>query len=507
MTGDRQARAAGEMAPARDAARDRRALIVAAAATALVAALFLAQFPWAVGPPSWRWPYVPSPLWPRALGTTFLFALLVVAAAAWCRERTARPRADAPLLAVVVFLAIALELSFLGLSPLGPVTLPLIHVVPWVTGYFWTARSVESLPEMLASFHEIVAGLPHHARTHPPGLVAVNHIVLTFFRGSEGATEGALGVARVFGIAPSDLPGATPAELASLFVVGIAVVVCSRLAIVPAFYLARRVNGVDSARAAAILLAVVPSHLLFAGEFDAAFPLLLLPALALAGDGRGPRALLVAGALCGVLCLFTFVASFFLLLVGIVDFALLRFGDRGPVGARPPLRAHAIRAALLGAGFAAVLALFQLATGCSIPRVFLAAYEIQHTVLIPEQQRRWLTWVFWNLPDFFIFLGPALAVLFAREVAAAVRALRSRGVASAFTLAVMVFIVVLDLSGLIPAETSRVWLFLVAPVVIAATRGGVPGGARGLVALLALQFAFALVAKGTLLMIDVKLPE
>ncbi len=485
---------------------DRRTLIAAAAATAAIAILLLIRFPWIVGPPSWRWPYAATSLWPRALGTTFLFALLAAAAAIWTRRREAHPRGDAAMLAVVVLIAIALELSFLGLSPLGPVTLPLIHVVPWVTGYFWTARSVASLPEMLTSFHEIVAGLPHHARTHPPGLVAINHQILAFFRGSEGATDGVLSAARVFGISASDLPGATPAELASLIIAGLAVVVASRLALVPAFLLARHVSGAPAARAAVLLLAVIPSHLLFAGEFDAAYPVLLLAALALVGRGRSMRSLFIAGALCGVLCLLTFVASFCLLLVAIVDIAMTRVAMSDAPASKPTPGRHVARLLVIGAGFAAVLALFQLATGCSIPRVFLAAYAIQHEVLIPEQQRQWLTWVFWNLPDFFIFLGPALAVLFAREVVGVVRDLRARRVAAAFTLAVLVFLIVLDLSGLIPAETSRVWLFLVAPVVIAATRDGVPGGTRGLLAILALQFAFALLAKGTLLMIDVKLP-
>ncbi|MFN0152315.1 MAG: hypothetical protein ACKVU1_16545 [bacterium] len=490
-----------------DGARgDRRVLIAAAAATVAIAILLLVRFPWIVGPPSWRWPYVATSLWPRALGTTLLFALLAGAAATWTRRRDSRPRGDAAMLALVVLIAIALELSFLGLSPLGPVTLPLIHVVPWVTGYFWTARSVTSLPEMLTSFHEIVAGLPHHARTHPPGLVAVNHQILEFFRGSAGATDGVLGVARAFGISEGDLPGAAPAELASLIIVGLAVVICSRLALIPAFFFARRLSGAPAARAAVLLLAVIPSHLLFAGEFDAAYPLLILAAFLLVGRGRGLRSLVAAGALCGVLCLFTFVASFFLLLVGIVDITITRFARADDAGTRPPPRWRLRRLLALGAGFASVLALFQLATGCSIPRVFLAAYKIQHEVLIPEQRREWLTWVFWNLPDFFIFLGPAVAVLFAREVFAAVRDLRARRIEAPFTLAVLAFLAVLDLSGLIPAETSRVWLFLVAPVVIAATRGGVPGGTRGLIAILALQFAFSLVAKGSLLMIDVKLP-
>jgi hypothetical protein len=51
-----------------------------------------------------------------------------------------------------------------------------------------------------------------------------------------------------------------------------------------------------------------------------------------------------------------------------------------------------------------------------------------------------------------------------------------------------------------------VWLFLVAPVVIAAVRGGIPAGGAGMLAILALQCAFALIAKSALLMIDVKLP-
>jgi len=490
-------------------ARIPRALAIAGGATAIACALLLLRFPWIVGPPSWRWPYETNPIWPRAISAAILFALLAFVAQAWLRDQSrtdqpgARPLREWRFLALVVLIGIALEISFLGLSPMGALTLPLIHVVPWVTGYFWAARSVTSLSGLLATYPEVMlaqhGNLPGHVVTHPPGLLSINYLLLSFFRGSEPATEAVLVVGRALGVSRDAIAGATPQELATLVTMGLFVVVASCAAVVPAYWLARRIGGVTAARTAALLLAVIPSRLLFAGEFDAAFPLLILAALLLVGEGRGRLSLVAAGALCGLLCLLTFVASFFLLLVGIVDVLLL---------SRRTARGVAARLLLLGAGFAAPLGIFQIATGCSIPSVFLAAFTIQKEVLIPEQERTWLTWVFWNLADFFVFIGPAVAVLFAREVAS-VPSVAARGTPSMharFTIAVIVFALLLDLSGLIPAETSRVWLFLVAPVVIAAIRGGIPGGGAGIVAILALQFAFALVAKATLLMIDVKLP-
>jgi hypothetical protein len=520
-------------------ARIPRALAIAAIATAIACALLLLRFPWIVGPPSWRWPYEANSIWPRAISFLIPFALLMLVARVWLREQRAEdlgagPRREWRFLAIVVLIAIALEITFLALSPMGPLTLPLIHVVPWVTGYFWAARSVTSLSELLARYPQVVleqhGNLPGHVVTHPPGLLSINYLLLSFFRGSEPASEAALGVGAVLGITRNAINGATPAELATLITMGLLVVVASCAAVVPAYWLARRIGGVTAARSAALLLALIPSRLLFAGEFDAAFPLLILTALFLVGEGRGRLSLVTAGLLCGLLCLLTFVASFFLLLVAIVDVLLL---------SRLTLRRVATRFLLLGAGFAAPLALFQIATGCSIPSVFLAAFKIQKEVLIPEQERTWLTWVFWNLADFFLFIGPAIAVLFTREVASVIRTVCSHGASlpvprsvrpeesdvtppvapgatadprgaltmhARFSIAVVAFLVLLDLSGLIPAETSRVWLFLVAPVVIAAVRGGIPAGGAGMLAILALQCAFALIAKSALLMIDVKLP-
>jgi hypothetical protein len=481
----------------------RRALALGAAATAAAAALLAIRFPWIVGPPSWRWTYAANPLWPRAAGSVALFAALLIVAGAWTRAGAARSRREAAFLVALLALATALDVAFLALSPRGLATLPAIHFAPWVTGYFWSARAARTLPELLASYPEVVASLTHHAKTHPPGLVALNRLALDAFRASDGAVEALLAGAHALGVPRGALRGVDDAELAALVAVGAGVVLVSRLALVPAYLLARRLHGIAAARAATLLLVVVPSLLLFAGEFDTLYVPFVLTALFLAVRG-GSLSIVAAGLVIGLSCLLTFVAAVFLALVALVD--ALCGGPRS-------LRARSLRAALLGAGFLAPLVAFEALTGCSIARVFAAAYAVQHEVLIPEQNRRWLTWVFWNVADFFLFLGPAVAVLFASEAARAVRAaarvgpralagaLADRG--DAFALAVVVFLALLDLSGLIPAETSRVWLFLAAPAAIVAVRRGPPGGTRGLALLLALAFAFALVAKGTLLMIDV----
>ncbi len=476
---------------------DRRLLTAGAGATGAAILLFAVRFPWIVGPPSWRWTYASNALWPRALGALALFALLLAAAHAWTRREDARPRREAPHLAAVVALALLLQLAFIRLSPLGAATLPLMHLAPWVTGYFWSARAARALPELLASYPDVVTQLAHHAKTHPPGLVALNRLLLDAFRASPEATDAALGAAPAIGIARGSVQGIADAELATLIAIGLAVVVASALAIVPAYLLGRRLFGVAAGRGAALLLAVVPSCLLFAGEFDAVYPLFVLAALLLVGRGRGRVSLVAAGFVVGLAALLTFVASFFLALVALSDL-LLR-------GARP-LRERAARLALLVAGFGAPLVAFEAVTGCSIPRVFAAAFTVQHEVLIPEQRRRWLTWVFWNLEDFFLFLGPAVAILFAREALAVLRALRARAPVEPFALALLILLAGMDLSGLIPAETSRVWLFLVPPVLLVALRRGAPGGRAGLLALLSLGFALALAAKGTLLVIDVKPP-
>lgn len=487
-------------------------LFAGAAATAAAILLLAVRFPWIAGPPSWRWPFASVPLWPRAAWPAFLFALLAGVAALSTRGRGATAKVEeeagargaagaaaaalgeAPFLAATVLLAVLLDLAFIGLSPLGMATLPLMHLAPWVTGYFWSARAAQSLPEMLATYPEVVTRLVHHARTHPPGLVAVNRLVLDAFRGSPGAAGAMVDAGRWIGIPRGAVSGLPDAEIATLVAIGLATVVIGRLAIVPAHALARRLYGPPAARAAALLLAVVPSWLLFAGEFDAIYPLALLSALLLVGRGRGRLAVAAAGAVVGAACLLTFVATVLLGLVALADWLL---------GEGRPFRERALRAALLGAGFALPLAAFGLATGASIPRVFLAAYTVQQEVLIPEQNRRWLTWVVWNLEDFFLFLGPATAALFIREAAAVVSEARARRAGDRFALALLLFIALLDLSGLVPAETSRVWLFLAPPVVAVAVRRGPPCGRAGLLLLLGLAFAFALAAKGNLLMIDV----
>jgi hypothetical protein len=112
------------------------------------------------------------------------------------------------------------------------------------------------------------------------------------------------------------------------------------------------------------------------------------------------------------------------------------------------------------------------------PAVFreatVAARRIQELVF----GRRYETWVGWNLWDFALFLGPPLVVAWLARLGAEVRALVSRraageapgaplGLEVPFGIALLLALVVLDLSGRILGEAGRIWMFLM-PFAVAA---------------------------------------
>jgi hypothetical protein len=119
---------------------------------------------------------------------------------------------------------------------------------------------------------------------------------------------------------------------------------------------------------------------------------------------------------------------------------------------------------LLAATAAACLA-FDVALragwGIDLARIFFTALRIQHEHLLPGIDRTYWLWLFYNVYDYLLLAGPALAALGAMYLArAAHRAWHGpRWIVPAWAF-FPIAIVLLDLSGLTPAETSRVWLFL-----------------------------------------------
>ncbi len=314
---------------------------------------------------------------------------------------------------------------------------------------------------------------PEHVATHPPGAVLFFHAVRELGAAFPGLRRSAL-------IASSTAVGMTIEELGAevtrypmshwLGSEGLATAIlaswllgaCGALMPAVIFATLRRTVGAERALAAAAVLALTPSMLLYFATLDQLIALAAaLMAAALAGTQRHWAWAAVAGLIAAAAL---FVSLGALALVALAGVFLLLRGAR-QAGRSGDLSWTDTRSALVpllvfGAGLALGIGLWY-AAGVDAMRVFsegLGAHSVNGLMVL----RRYGVWVWMNFVEFAIFLGLPLTVLVVASVPRIIRTLRevsSRALPAYLGGAALVTLLLLDISGGVKGETGRLWLF------------------------------------------------
>lgn len=397
-------------------------------ALALAAAL-TAKLPALTAPLCWRWPY-------RDLDLGAAVVPLLPGLAIWLGGLAllgGPPTRRRILAAVALFslATLALELGSLWLDPHGAATLELRVESRFVTSYFTDAAERPSARELLRDFPP--RGLHAHSRTHPPGPILYYWLLIRAVGPHAAAVTGGL--------------------LIGLLAAGV----------VPLLYrFAANWSQEPRERATvAALWPLLPALVGFFPEFDQVYPLFTIGVWILwrRALGGGRRAAFLAGALA---TLGLFLAWNLLLLAVVAGALTVRFLAAAPrEAARWRAVARAFGFVALGAGAVAL-----------VPSL-LYSYHPAHALraALAAQARMgldascpWRRAVLAGPWDLALGLGGLPFVLWS---GALVRAFARRGSrAASSTLVGAATLVVVDLSGLLPQETARVWLFLV-PLLLA----------------------------------------
>jgi hypothetical protein len=100
----------------------------------------------------------------------------------------------------------------------------------------------------------------------------------------------------------------------------------------------------------------------------------------------------------------------------------------------------------------------------------LARVALQQHYELVTSLRRYEWWVFYNLLDLLIFAGPLVVVGFAAALLATFRRFTTFHPIHAFTLALALLILALDLSGSARGEVGRLWLFFMPLLTLVAAK-------------------------------------
>jgi hypothetical protein len=452
-------------------------------------------WPWLRGPapwpPSWRWLHAPLG-WERPLHLLLHAALLIgyAGSVVIMTRSSSRLRVRTILLVAALFTVVwqlaqtwVREVSLLD-------TLIFRTYAPPLNGYFLAPAQVESIGYTLNHYAESMPGFfGDKPQTHPPGLFLYYAFSQELFARLPAISGWFAPIARGWALPGHDWPQLVDHLVTSAFVTTVIQTVLIGLTPVALYAFLRQLRAPDDARSrtialwSALLVPLIPALTLFYLQWDTIFPALGFAAwfFALRGQNRLAQIdyhgwqqwldWLCAGLILGLLTWLSFGTMVFGLLVGLhvlwregVTFVENR-NRFDPLLFLPVLGGLA----LLGMG---VVLPWLLAYGLwgmnffTLMRTGLSAhYEIV------TAHREYATWIWMNLVDFTLWLGPHLILL--GSVATGWLLVQARRLHAwrdwtGLALVVWAVVLLLNLSGATRGEIGRLWIFLMPfPIIFA----------------------------------------
>jgi hypothetical protein len=450
-----------------------RLLLAAGAATIPFGLAFAAGWePGVRGEWVWRANALPVHLWPVAPPAAGLFALVLLVTG---EGRWERLRGGARLLCLLTLVIVVAALQCALLNAVGvPWAAPgAIVASPSATTYFAVSLDVQDVGGWLSSYAQRMPELPHHAATHPPGLVLffllVRRTAAALISEPGPWLAGVAEAYEVFGIGP------TPQDAGAAIASAVVIAVIGALGLIPLYMLVRELAGVSSAICAACLAAGMPGLVLLGASPDLIVMTLAICILCtgyLSWRRHSAALSLLAGAVLG----FGLFFSLALAVVGLWGLLWLTIGILGCADRRAAVvrAAPGVLAAVCGC------LLFNLALylvwgyrPIAVVREALSAHRDVTTVTFA---RTYWKWVLMNPVECVVFAGVPLTL-------AAVWGWRGSfrdpqfGRLRQFLASWLVLLALLDLSGSVRGEVGRIWLFLMWPA--AAATGAWVGARRG----------------------------
>jgi hypothetical protein len=404
---------------------------------AILAALVLFHVPGINGTAYWPWHYRRIEWW--RIHPAMLIAT-IPAYVAWKIISSPRIRITAAIVCMMIS-CFAMQIVVVGM---GDESFNIGRIAQLVndkmtTSYFTDATLLAAQPSVkpfLAQYDRLLPSLTFHSREKPPGPVLYYTFLLRMLNNPNQPGDAAL------------LGGIVIGLLATLSI--------------PATFLFVRLitHNTRAALIAALYFSIAPCLVVFFPMFDQIYPIFscaMLGLWVLAMRDRRWWAAVAFAAVLSVACFF----SYAMLVVGawVVGYALLRIREAG----KPAIENFIVQSFIVVISVAAIYGLLWLATGFNPFATFRAAAvnqgELLAHLVIP---RPWPNTIPADFQDFFLgsaWVSLPLIIFWILRLRLGAGLRDEIGVRSLAWLG-LAQIALVALTGLLPAETSRVWMFL-----------------------------------------------
>ncbi len=442
----------------------------------------------------YSWPYDLRPI-QRWWLPTLLSILMLAVAAWWLKERpSVTGRTWVALLALVVA-SLLLQLTLIYADrPAVAAELVDRTLAEQTTGYYRAAADSGDLGDLLTNYPAAMVQFEsEHVRTHPPGLVIANWLIIRMLQRFPDLSATAAGQTRPLRCTDLWLLEKPNSVAAGLGFAALLPLLLAALTIPLAYLLANEIMYEGSARLAAVLVATLPALLLFTPLADQVLAFLSVTGMLILMLALRTRytILFFASGLTMAVASFISLGSLALLpIAGILFITIIWATDRFEPGQIRWIR----WAGAFLFGFFFPWLLYWLLAGVAPWQIVQTAMD-QHYQLVTSR-RDYGVWLGFNVVDLILFSGLPVIFGFTGAVIMATKksAKRRLRAAGGMSLALAIIILLLLFSGSTRGEVGRIWLFFMPLLAISAAAflaGWVPDR-RAAILLVGLQLFLAL---------------
>ncbi len=429
---------------------NRFTFLLTAFALALAVVFSLDLTPWVRGGYGWRWPYVSASL-ADLLRLTVVAGIYIVGTVILLRQtKRAWPVLIWTLLGTV---ALSITVATVRDELNDPLYALFTRTTSGLTtGQHWAATQVDWQRGEWRDWTNAMARLGGHLGTSPPGLPMLFALTNDLLGASDTIADSLRAPLQFYQCHNYALLDYTASQWASAWF-GILTPLWAGLAILPLYGVASRIAE-DDARKVVVWWALIPGLAAFAGSWSTVFPLLGLISfyfLLLGFEQQASQMWMVASGLSTGAALFINFALFPLL--GLFGFyTLLHWWtqrDRNPL----------VMGLWFGLGFVLPWLIFQLIGGSSFFAIMSASLDYHL-----DLDRPYWFWVWFHVWDWTVFTGAIISMLWLTGI---VRCWRQRTM-PVLSVALLLTVLVMTISGTTQGESGRIWLFLSPFVLISA---------------------------------------
>lgn len=442
-----------------------RAIVLITAFVLLLAGIIALDLtPWVRGGYGWRWPYIPVAFM-RVL--PLLLTTAVYLAGVWLvltRTRRVWPALAWGLLGTV---ALSLVVTY---AREGQILYPLFTrtASAFTTGPHWAATQIDWQGGEWRDWTAVMGRLGGHLGTSPPGLPMwyglLNDLLGRVPTAAESLQHSLIG----YQCHNYDLLTYTPSQWGTAWF-GILMPLWAGLTVFPLLGIAQRLNPAW-ARIVPLWWALVPGIASFAASWSTFYPFMSASAFYLLLIGLQNRRqvwIFIAGLLCGIALFlhFTFVPILGMFGFFTLGYGWFALGERGAIF----IRRCVFIGIVFGVGLIIPWVVFWLLTGETAIDLLRAslAYHL-------DLERPYWFWVWMHVWDWALWSGMGLALVWLFGLGFWWRQHRERLQTQnppILSMALLLTILVLTISGTTRGESGRIWLFL-SPFVLVAAREG-----------------------------------